>query len=69
MAIQDVDGIAFTRGPGKYSRICSFSLTFDTGMGGCLSVSVNAGKSLAAALRKPIVGVHHMVSQLLVYKT
>jgi N6-L-threonylcarbamoyladenine synthase len=31
------------------------------GMPGCLSVGMNAAKSLAAALRKPIVGVHHMV--------
>lgn len=30
-------------------------------MGGCLAASNNAGKSLAAALGKPIVGVHHMV--------
>jgi N6-L-threonylcarbamoyladenine synthase len=30
-------------------------------MAGCLSVGMNATKSLAAALRKPIVGVHHMV--------
>lgn len=31
------------------------------GMPGCLSVGMNAAKSLAAALKKPIVGVHHMV--------
>lgn len=43
----DIDGIAFTRGPG---------------IGGCLSVSSNAAKTLAAALNKPLVGVHHMVS-------
>ncbi|KAG2028864.1 glycoprotease family-domain-containing protein [Suillus americanus] len=43
--IHDVDGIAFTRGPG---------------IGGCLSVGSNAAKSLAAALGKPLVGVHHM---------
>jgi N6-L-threonylcarbamoyladenine synthase len=30
-------------------------------MNGCLSVSINAAKNLAAALNKPIVGVHHMV--------
>jgi tRNA A37 threonylcarbamoyltransferase TsaD len=30
-------------------------------MGGCLAASNNAAKSLAAALGKPIVGVHHMV--------
>lgn len=31
------------------------------GIGGCLSVGSNAAKTLAAALNKPIVGVHHMV--------
>lgn len=31
------------------------------GIGGCLSVGSNAAKSLAAALGKPLVGVHHMV--------
>lgn len=30
-------------------------------MGGCLSVGSNAAKTLAAALNKPLVGVHHMV--------
>lgn len=30
-------------------------------MPGCLSVGMNAAKTLAAALNKPIVGVHHMV--------
>lgn len=32
-----------------------------SGMGGCLSVASNAAKTLAAALNKPLVGVHHMV--------
>lgn len=31
------------------------------GIGGCLSVGSNAAKTLAAALGKPLVGVHHMV--------
>ncbi|KAG0698858.1 glycoprotease family-domain-containing protein [Suillus ampliporus] len=48
--IHDVDGIAFTRGPG---------------IGGCLSVGSNAAKSLAAALNKPLVGVHHMQAHAL----
>ncbi|KAG6891748.1 hypothetical protein C0992_006169 [Termitomyces sp. T32_za158] len=43
----DIDGIAFTRGPG---------------IAGCLSVTSNAAKSLAAALNLPLVGVHHMAS-------
>ncbi|KAG1803401.1 glycoprotease family-domain-containing protein [Suillus subaureus] len=50
ISIHDVDGIAFTRGPG---------------IGGCLSVGSNAAKSLAAALGKPLVGVHHMQAHAL----
>lgn len=50
MPATSVDGIAFTRGPG---------------IGGCLSVGMNASKSLAAALGKPIVGVHHMQAHAL----
>lgn len=46
MKIQDVDGVAFTRGPGMH---------------GCLFVGAMAAKALAAAHQKPIVGVHHMV--------
>lgn len=33
----------------------------EIGIGGCLSVGSNAAKTLAAALGKPLVGVHHMV--------
>ncbi|KAJ3539265.1 hypothetical protein NMY22_g4815 [Coprinellus aureogranulatus] len=43
--VKDIDGIAFTRGPG---------------MPGCLSVGMNASKTMAAVLNKPLVGVHHM---------
>ncbi|KAF8586702.1 peptidase M22 glycoprotease [Ramaria rubella] len=50
LSIMDVDGIAFTRGPG---------------IGGCLSVTSNAAKGLAAALEKPLVGVHHMQAHAL----
>ncbi|KAL0956098.1 hypothetical protein HGRIS_002267 [Hohenbuehelia grisea] len=49
-SVNDIDGIAFTRGPG---------------IGGCLSVGSNAAKSLAAALGKPLVGVHHMQAHAL----
>ncbi|KZT04628.1 glycoprotease [Laetiporus sulphureus 93-53] len=50
MSVTDVDGIAYTRGPG---------------IGGCLSVCSNASKTLAAALNKPLVGVHHMQAHAL----
>ncbi|KZP01051.1 peptidase M22, glycoprotease [Calocera viscosa TUFC12733] len=45
MSMEDIDGIAFTQGPG---------------MGGCLAVACNAAQTLAAALGKPLVGVNHM---------
>ncbi|KAG6820868.1 hypothetical protein H0H93_010212, partial [Arthromyces matolae] len=47
---KDIDGIAFTRGPG---------------IAGCLSVSANAAKSLAAALGLPLVGQAHALTPLL----
>lgn len=46
MEVTDIDGFAFTRGPG---------------MPGSLSVCLTASKNLAAALKKPLIGVHHMV--------
>ncbi|KAL5507075.1 QRI7 [Sanghuangporus vaninii] len=48
--MSQIDGVAFTRGPG---------------MGGCLSVCANAAKTLASALKKPLVGVHHMQAHAL----
>ncbi|CAE6409662.1 unnamed protein product [Rhizoctonia solani] len=45
-----IDGIAFTRGPG---------------MPGCLSIGAVAARALAAALNKPLVGVHHMQAHAL----
>ncbi|TFY61574.1 hypothetical protein EVJ58_g4428 [Rhodofomes roseus] len=50
MSVQDVDGIAYTRGPG---------------MTGCLAVGSNAVKTLAASLKKPLVGVNHMQAHAL----
>ncbi len=35
--------------------------TNNIGMTGCLGVGSSAAKTLAAALNKPLVGVHHMV--------
>lgn len=45
-----MDVIAYTRGPG---------------MRNCLGVSAASAKALAAAYRKPVIGIHHMVSPLL----
>ncbi|TRM69762.1 glycoprotease family-domain-containing protein [Schizophyllum amplum] len=50
IGLAEIDGVAFTRGPG---------------IGGCLGVCTNAGKAIAAALDKPIVGVHHMQAHAL----
>ncbi|TFY57050.1 hypothetical protein EVG20_g8695 [Dentipellis fragilis] len=50
MRVTDVDGIAFTRGPG---------------MTGCLGIGSSAARTLAAALSKPLVGVHHMQAHAL----
>ncbi|KAI0644366.1 peptidase M22 glycoprotease [Trametes meyenii] len=50
LTVNEIDGIAFTRGPG---------------IPGCLSVCGNAARSLAAALNKPLVGVHHMQAHAL----
>lgn len=67
MSAQDVDGIAFTRGPGRYflslpeSALLYADYLYGVGMTGCLGVGSSAAKTLAAALNKPLVGVHHMV--------
>ncbi|KAL5631668.1 hypothetical protein ACGC1H_007250 [Rhizoctonia solani] len=50
MTMSNIDGIAFTRGPG---------------MPGCLSVGAVVARALAAALNKPLVGVHHMQAHAL----
>ncbi|TDL25975.1 peptidase M22, glycoprotease [Rickenella mellea] len=50
LSMSGIDGIAFTRGPGMHS---------------CLAVCANAAKNLAAALDKPLVGVHHMQAHAL----
>lgn len=50
VSMADIDGVAFTRGPG---------------MAGCLAVAANAGRGIAAATNKPIVGVHHMQAHAL----
>ncbi|GJN88721.1 hypothetical protein Rhopal_001687-T1 [Rhodotorula paludigena] len=50
LTLDDLDGIAATRGPGMY---------------GCLSVCLGAAKALAAATGKPLLGVHHMQAHAL----
>ncbi|KEP50938.1 glycoprotease/Kae1 family metallohydrolase [Rhizoctonia solani 123E] len=50
ITMSSIDGIAFTRGPG---------------MPGCLSIGAVAARALAAALNKPLVGVHHMQAHAL----
>ncbi|MDP1953898.1 MAG: tRNA (adenosine(37)-N6)-threonylcarbamoyltransferase complex transferase subunit TsaD [Polaromonas sp.] len=49
-SLKDVDVVAFTRGPG---------------LSGALLVGAGAACSLAAALGKPVVGVHHLEGHLL----
>ncbi|KAG0201092.1 hypothetical protein BGX28_006043 [Mortierella sp. GBA30] len=48
--VQDIDLVAVTRGPG---------------LAHCLGVGLNAAKTLAAALNKPLIGVHHMEAHAL----
>jgi N6-L-threonylcarbamoyladenine synthase len=50
MRIGDLDGIAYTRGPG---------------LAGALLVGASVASALAYALRKPAVGVHHLEGHLL----
>ncbi|KAG0290462.1 hypothetical protein BGZ98_003470, partial [Dissophora globulifera] len=50
LGVQAIDLVAVTRGPG---------------LAHCLGVGLNAGKTLAAALNKPLVGVHHMEAHAL----
>jgi N6-L-threonylcarbamoyladenine synthase len=49
LSLEDVDGIAVTRGPGLV---------------GALLVGVQTAKSLAWALGRPVVGVHHLVGHM-----
>ncbi|WP_281914967.1 tRNA (adenosine(37)-N6)-threonylcarbamoyltransferase complex transferase subunit TsaD [Caldimonas thermodepolymerans] len=49
-ALADIDVIAYTRGPG---------------LGGALLVGAGAACALAAALGKPVLGVHHLEGHLL----
>ncbi|KAK4053766.1 Mitochondrial tRNAs modification protein [Microbotryomycetes sp. JL201] len=48
--LDDLDAIAFTRGPGMY---------------GCLSTCAASAKALAAAANLPLIGVHHMQAHAL----
>ena len=51
LALEDIDGIAYTAGPG---------------LRGPLLVGASTAKSLALALNRPSVGVHHMEAHLLI---
>ncbi len=50
IALADLDGIAYTRGPG---------------LAGALLVGASVASALAYALRKPAIGVHHLEGHLL----
>jgi N6-L-threonylcarbamoyladenine synthase len=50
LALTDLDGIAYTRGPG---------------LAGALLVGASVAKALAYALDKPAIGVHHLEGHLL----
>jgi len=50
LSLQDVDGVAYTRGPG---------------LAGALLVGASMGQALALGLAVPAVGVHHMEGHLL----
>ncbi len=49
MKLDDLDAIAYTRGPG---------------MKGCLTICSTAAKAIGAISGKPVIGVHHMVCPL-----
>jgi N6-L-threonylcarbamoyladenine synthase len=65
ITMNDIDGIAYTRGPGMalYKGLCALSdsLHVHVGMFGCLRTCSTAARTLASVHGKPIVGVHHMV--------
>jgi len=48
--LSDIDGIAFTQGPG---------------LAGALLVGASLASSLGSALRKPVIGIHHLEGHLL----
>ena len=48
----------------RHLRVRFATYTHNIGMTGCLGVGSSAAKTLAAALNKPLVGVHHMVYPL-----
>src|SRR3954464_11183929 len=50
VALEDLDGIAYTRGPG---------------LAGALLVGASIASALGFALGKPVIGVHHMEGHLL----
>jgi N6-L-threonylcarbamoyladenine synthase len=56
---------ALSRAGGGWDAIDGISVTSGPGLVGALLVGVQVGKSLAAALAKPLVGVNHLEGHLL----
>lgn len=52
MSLQEIDGIAFTQGPGLL---------------GSLIVGVSTAKALALAIDKPLISVHHMKAHIMAH--
>jgi len=48
------------RGETDFARITQVAVTHGPGLAGCLAIGVAAAKSLAIALRVPLVGVNHL---------
>ncbi|KAJ7755697.1 glycoprotease family-domain-containing protein [Mycena maculata] len=65
LQMADIDGVAFTRGPGPLTTLFFTAFSLVPGLPGCLSIGLNAAKTLAAATCKPLVGVHHMQAHAL----
>jgi N6-L-threonylcarbamoyladenine synthase len=63
-AIEPVMRRALTEANAELSSVDVFAVTVGPGLVGALLVGVSFGKSLAAALDRPLVGVHHMEGHL-----
>ena len=52
--------LARARGAGEFGAVTQMAVTNGPGLAACLAIGVAAAKSLALALRVPIVGVNHL---------